>query len=88
MLTRMQLLRLFKRYAAAAGVPVDLSHRHVLRHSLCTVMAQQHADLYPIQKRAGHKNISNTMISTHIGDFQAGEACRSALMSAFAQVTI
>ena len=57
MLTRMQPLRLFKRYAAAARE--DLSHPHILRHSLCTVMAAQHADLYAIQKRAGHKNISS-----------------------------
>jgi site-specific recombinase XerD len=84
----MQLLRLFKRYAAAAGVPEDLSHPHILRHSFCTVMAEQHADLYAIQKRAGHKNISNTIVYTHISDSQAGEACRSALMSAFAQVTV
>ena len=87
MLTRMQLLRLFKRYAAAAGVSADLGHPHVLRHSLCSVMASQHADLYAIQKRAGHKNIANTMIYTHITDTQAGDACRSALINAFAQVT-
>ncbi len=84
MMTRMQLLRLFKKYARAAGVPEDLAHPHVLRHSLCTVMAEQHADVYAIQQRAGHKNISNTMIYTHVSDKHAGEACQSALMSAFA----
>jgi site-specific recombinase XerD len=84
MMTRMQLLRLFKKYAAAAGVPEDLAHPHILRHSLCTVMAEQHADVYAIQQRAGHKNISNTMIYTHVSDKHAGEACQAALMSAFA----
>jgi site-specific recombinase XerD len=84
MMTRMQLLRLFKKYAVAAGVPEDLAHPHVLRHSLCTVMAEQHADVYAIQQRAGHKNISNTMIYTHVSDKSAGEACQAALMSAFA----
>jgi site-specific recombinase XerD len=84
MMTRMQLLRLFKKYAAAAGVPEELAHPHVLRHSLCTVMAEQHSDIYAIQQRAGHKNISNTMIYTHVTDRQAGESCQSALMSAFA----
>jgi site-specific recombinase XerD len=83
MLTRMQLLRLFKKYAAAAGVPEDLAHPHILRHSLCTVMAEQHADVYAIQQRAGHKNISNTMVYTHVSDQQAGESCQAALMSAF-----
>ena len=40
--------------------------------------------VYAIQQRAGHKNISNTMIYTHISDQQAGDACKAALMSAFA----
>jgi type 1 fimbriae regulatory protein FimE len=84
MLTRMQLLRLFKQYAMAAGIPEDLAHPHILRHSLCTVMAEQHADVYAIQQRAGHKNISNTMIYTHISDKQASEAAKAALMAAFA----
>jgi type 1 fimbriae regulatory protein FimB len=83
MLTRMQLLRLFGRYAAAAGIPSDLDNPHILRHSLCTVMAEQHADVYAIQQRAGHKNISNTMIYTHVSDRQASDSCRSALMAAF-----
>ncbi len=84
MMTRMQLGRIFKKYALAAGINSDLAHPHILRHSLCTVMAEQHADVYAIQQRAGHKNISNTMIYTHISDQQAGDACKSALMSAFA----
>jgi len=84
MMTRMQLGRIFKKYALAAGINSDLAHPHILRHSLCTVMAEQHADVYAIQQRAGHKNISNTMIYTHISDQQAGDACKAALMSAFA----
>lgn len=83
-MTRMQLGRLFKQYAAVAGVDPTLAHPHVLRHSLCSVMAEEHADLYAIQRKAGHKNISNTMIYTHVSDRQADEASRSALMSAFA----
>jgi DcmR-like sensory protein len=37
-----------------------------------------------IQQRAGHKNISNTMIYTHVSDQQASDACRESLMTAFA----
>ena len=83
-LTRMQFLRLFRKYALAAGVSPELAHPHILRHSLCSVMASQHADVYAIQQRAGHKNVSNTMIYTHISDRQANESAREALMSAFA----
>jgi integrase/recombinase XerD len=61
----------------------DLAHPHILRHSLCSTMAAQHADVYAIQQRAGHKNISNTMIYTHVSDEQASESCREALMIAF-----
>ena len=83
-MTRMQFLRLFKEYALAAGVPAELAHPHILRHSLCSTMAAQHADIYAIQQRAGHKNISNTMIYTHVSDQQASDACRESLMTAFA----
>ncbi len=83
-MARMQLLRLFKRYAGAAGIPEDLSHPHILRHSVCSIMAEQHNNLYEIQRRAGHKNISNTMIYTHVSDRQTDAACREALMAAFA----
>jgi site-specific recombinase XerD len=82
-MSRMQLLRLFKKYASAADVPANLAHPHILRHSLCTLMAEQHADVYAIQQRAGHKNISNTMIYTHVSDKSAGDACKVALMAAF-----
>jgi site-specific recombinase XerD len=84
MMTRMQFLRLFKQYAAAAGIPDELAHPHVLRHSLCSIMAEQHSDVYAIQRKAGHKNISNTMIYTHVSDRQADAASREALMTAFA----
>jgi site-specific recombinase XerD len=83
-MTRMQFLRLFKEYALAAGVSAELAHPHILRHSLCSTMAEQHADIYAIQQRAGHKNISNTMIYTHVSDQQASDACRESLMTAFA----
>jgi type 1 fimbriae regulatory protein FimB len=84
MLTRMQLLRLFRKYALAADVSPELAHPHILRHTLCSVMASQHADVYAIQRRAGHKNISNTMVYTHISDRQANESAQEALMTAFA----
>jgi site-specific recombinase XerD len=83
-MSRMQFLRLFQKYAQAAGVPTSLDNPHALRHALCSTMAAQHADIYAIQQRAGHRNISNTMIYTHVSDRQASESCQEALMSAFA----
>lgn len=83
-LTRMQFLRLFRKYSLAVGITPELAHPHILRHALCSTMAAQHADVYAIQQRAGHKNISNTMVYTHVSDRQAAESCREALMTAFA----
>ena len=83
-MTRMQYLRLFRKYALAAGVSKELAHPHILRHTLCSTMAAEHADLYAIQQRAGHKNISNTMVYTHVTDEHASASCREALMRAFA----
>lgn len=83
-MTRMQYLRLFRKYALAAGVSKDLAHPHILRHTLCSTMAAEHADVYAIQQRAGHKNISNTMVYTHVSDEHASASCREALMRAFA----
>jgi site-specific recombinase XerD len=83
-MSRMQFLRLFQKYAQAAGISTALDNPHALWHALCSTMAAQHADIYAIQQRAGHKNISNTMIYTHVSDRQASESCQEALMSAFA----
>src|SRR5260370_27370536 len=83
MMTRMQLGRIFKKYALAVGIHSDLAHPHIRRHSLYTVMAEQHADVYAIQQPAGHKDMRTTMIYTHVTDQQARESCQAALMSAF-----
>jgi type 1 fimbriae regulatory protein FimB len=38
-MSRMQFLRLFRKYALAMGVPADLAHPHILRHSLSHLQA-------------------------------------------------
>jgi integrase/recombinase XerD len=82
-MTRMQFLRLFSKYALAVGVSQELAHPHILRHTLCSTIAVGHTDVYAIQQRAGHKNVSNTMVYTHVSDEHASESCREALMTAF-----
>src|SRR5260370_16579586 len=82
-MSRMQLLRIFRSYPLPTGVAPHLAHPPILRHTLCSVMAQQHADVYAIQRRAGHVNVANTIIYTHISDRQANESAQEALMAAF-----
>jgi site-specific recombinase XerD len=83
--SRMQFLRVFRKYALAVDVSADLAHPHILRHTLCSTKAAEHADVYARQQRAGHQNISSTMIHTHVSDERASESCRVALMTAFAE---
>jgi site-specific recombinase XerD len=83
-MTRMQFLRLFRKYALAVGVSRELAHPHILRHSLCSAMAAQRKDVYEIQQVAGHRNISSTILYLHISEEQADESRQEALMSAFA----
>jgi integrase len=53
---------LFQRYAAAAGMPVDLRHAHVLRHSIGVHLATAGWDIADVQWWLGHKDIASTAI--------------------------
>lgn len=51
-----------RKYAAAAGLPVDLRHSHVLRHSLGTHMANEGIDIADVAEQLGHSDLSSTAI--------------------------
>jgi site-specific recombinase XerD len=70
-MTRMQFLRVFRKYALAVGVSWELAHPHILRHSRCSTMAAQRKDVYEIQRVAGRRNISSTILYLHISEEQA-----------------
>lgn len=53
---------LFQRYAAAAGLPPDLRHAHVLRHSIGVHLATAGWDIADVQWWLGHKDIESTAI--------------------------
>ncbi|MBI2823482.1 MAG: site-specific tyrosine recombinase XerD [Planctomycetia bacterium] len=64
-LRRERIWELVKRYAVAAGAPVEVSP-HTLRHSFATHVLAGGADLRQVQEMLGHASIATTQIYTHV----------------------
>ena len=64
-----------KHYAAKAGIPVRVTP-HILRHTFATELLRRGVNLRVVQAALGHKNISTTMIYTHITDTDVKQAMR------------
>ena len=64
-LTRQAAWGIVKKYAARAGITVDLSP-HVLRHSCATHMLVNGADLRVVQELLGHASVTTTQVYTKV----------------------
>jgi len=67
-LTPREVQKRIKRWAAAAGLDVDV-HPHMLRHSFASHVLQSSGDLRAVQEMLGHASIASTQVYTHL-DFQ------------------
>jgi len=64
-LSRIEIWRLVKKYAARAGMPRNLTV-HTLRHCFATHLLTGGADLRSVQEMLGHVDIATTQIYTHV----------------------
>ena len=67
-ITPREVQRRIKRWAALAGIEVDV-HPHMLRHSFASHVLQSSGDLRAVQEMLGHASIASTQVYTHL-DFQ------------------
>jgi type 1 fimbriae regulatory protein FimB len=65
-ISRQMLDVLIKKYGAAAGIPAERRHMHVLKHSCGTHLLERGEPLEDVQDHLGHVNIQNTLIYARI----------------------
>ena len=82
-LDRSQFFRLFRSIAAAAGLPPEKRHPHVLKHSLATHLVAANVNLALVKTQLGHRAIGSTMRYITTTDKQASQATTTALMGLF-----
>jgi integrase/recombinase XerD len=69
--------------AAAAGLPPEKQHPHVLKHSLATHLVAANVNLALVKTQLGHRSINSTLKYVTTSDSQASQATAAALMEIF-----
>lgn len=72
-ISRQMLDVLMKQYGEAAGIPENLRHWHILKHSCATHLFERGFGAEQVQDWLGHANIQNTMIYGKISNRRRDE---------------
>lgn len=80
-LSPIQVYRLFRSYAEAAGLPDSRRSPHTLKHSLAQHMVDGRQDLARVQAALGHASISSSLQYFEVSPTQTDEARAAALMA-------
>jgi site-specific recombinase XerD len=66
----------FYRLANEAGIPKDLDHPHILRHSYCIELLRAGVPVTIVQDLAGHSSLNTTAIYLRISGYEAKQILR------------
>ena len=80
-LSRQQLDRLMRRYAAAADLAPHLAQFRTLKRSCATHLSQAGVELLEVNRTLGHVSLQNTV--RHVGRFDPTGAATAAQLDAF-----
>ena len=72
-ISRFMVWRIFQRYAAAAGLPSEKRHPHVLKHSIASHLVARQVEILKIQRWLGHKSINSTLKYAHLAQADQDE---------------
>jgi integrase len=75
-ISRDQLDELMKQYSEAAGLPKELRHMHVWKHTCCTHLRMMGMAVEDIQDWVGHVNIQSSMVYSHSTSERRDELAR------------
>lgn len=65
-ISRYQVHELMRRYCLKAGVAIERSHPHALKHACGTHVLRRLKDITQVQDHLGHKDIKSTMVYARV----------------------
>lgn len=82
-LNRVTVYKLFRAIARTAGMPANLQHPHVLKHTAAMLMVRAGANAFLIRQALGHRSFSSTLAYVNPSDSDASAAAAKAFANAF-----
>jgi len=79
-ISRITLHKAMRQYGETARLPKEKRHFHVLKHSIVTHLLDAGEDISFVQWWAGHAQVQNTMIYTHITSASANRKARDVFL--------